>query len=1037
MRLYLLVALCMLLTNFARTHAGQSENSSGWFTQQLELWEFAEPEHWTVHWLDAWGDRPFTTRMQPNAFTLKFAPKEHQRHYAAYSPTIKSTKRFAGLQTITLDIELAEGNAVDLSPVFTDHTGEGLIFTRQKLKPGRHTYTWDLSKPVVHAWGGDGNRKPNGELQLWSLNLKLEGKGTTTLHFHHATAHQRRHALEFIDADLTTGHPIVLVIPDQPHRAELNIVNTFGRSLHGDITITTKYFNGQSEESTQLLSIGPNANQSIVVPDDNKQLGIRWVTWKLVAADGFVRTGESSYAVMQPAGPTLEKADPRQFIFGMCQHSSRYSDDIAEREVMASALVGAKVLRSFVPWGAINPQRGKWNFKRADRIVALAEKYHVELAPDLGLAAKWAVSDEARAKPGWQFQFYPPVDPNDYATFTGKCAERYRGRIRFWEIWNEPDLSHFWRGTTDEYIEMLRLSYAAIKQVDPNAQVLCGGMSGFGGHPGKKLNPKMHQRVLAEAHDAFDIYAVHQHGTFDVFNRLTSKYLPGLRASMPDGKPIWFNETAMHSTTLGEREQAITLAKKLLLARQLHAMGYNWYNLRDSGTNPTNPEHNYGLLKHDFHPKAAYVVYNTLAKTLRGTKHHVGAAPGQFMNLSRGQKHDVVHGWIEGNDRPDSLHAVWSDHPVVQIDLMGNERVLPAYHGTTDYAPTPSGRTSPPYRSVVAFTLDRKVTMIKSVAPPAEPTPVARLIAPSVVKTIQPGQPVALKVDLNNPWGVEMVFQLEWVLPDTVQAEQGNTKQAQTVRKLHSIESKLKVKANPHARRIAYDEPVEAKLRYEIVGTPFRGELRVPIPIAIATSTSTSDNTPATFTMANRKQVVSLVEGDPSLASLVWTGPDDLSAKVWLAVTDDQLQLRADVTDDVHQQPHAAGKIWQADSIQFGISIQHQPGWWELGLAQTSTGEVTAHCWRTPTGMADPTAQAKVNVERTDGLTTYRIDLPLKTLGATIDQLTRDGIKFNLIVNDADAGRREGWVQITRGLGEAKRPALFCPVVIPQSPRAD
>ncbi len=49
--------------------------------------------------------------------------------------------------------------------------------------------------------------------------------------------------------------------------------------------------------------------------------------------------------------------------------------------------------------------------------------------------------------------------------------------VTHWEIWNEPDLTSFWDGTTADYAQLLKVAYLAAKLADSNAQILFGGLA--------------------------------------------------------------------------------------------------------------------------------------------------------------------------------------------------------------------------------------------------------------------------------------------------------------------------------------------------------------------------------------------------------------------------------------------------------------------------------------------------------------------------------------------------------------------------------
>ncbi len=80
---------------------------------------------------------------------------------------------------------------------------------------------------------------------------------------------------------------------------------------------------------------------------------------------------------------------------------------------------------------------------------------------------------------------------NAWAQFVFDTVQRYRpgGQlarergwpanrgVRHWEIWNEPDFDLFWRGSVADYYRLLEVGYKAVKQADPAARVLLGGLA--------------------------------------------------------------------------------------------------------------------------------------------------------------------------------------------------------------------------------------------------------------------------------------------------------------------------------------------------------------------------------------------------------------------------------------------------------------------------------------------------------------------------------------------------------------------------------
>lgn len=72
----------------------------------------------------------------------------------------------------------------------------------------------------------------------------------------------------------------------------------------------------------------------------------------------------------------------------------------------------------------------------------------------------------------------PPKSYADWATLIKKLANHWIDRygieeVRSWffEVWNEPNLHHFWSGSKEEYFKLYRYTVDALKEVDQKLQV--------------------------------------------------------------------------------------------------------------------------------------------------------------------------------------------------------------------------------------------------------------------------------------------------------------------------------------------------------------------------------------------------------------------------------------------------------------------------------------------------------------------------------------------------------------------------------------
>lgn len=100
----------------------------------------------------------------------------------------------------------------------------------------------------------------------------------------------------------------------------------------------------------------------------------------------------------------------------------------------------------------------------------------------------------------------------------------------------------------------------------------------------------------------------------------------GDAAIMAPGKPVWVTEYGFHNTVadpaanpVSERAAAKYLPRFATLLFQASPAGKHFlYELVDEGTDPTEREHHFGLLRHDLTPKPAYGAIKRLVEAVGG-----------------------------------------------------------------------------------------------------------------------------------------------------------------------------------------------------------------------------------------------------------------------------------------------------------------------------------------------------------------------------------------------------------------------------------
>ncbi len=146
---------------------------------------------------------------------------------------------------------------------------------------------------------------------------------------------------------------------------------------------------------------------------------------------------------------------------------------------------------------------------------------------------------------------------NPWAVFVADTVQRYKPGgdlaqaqgwddgvgIRYWEIWNEPDLDQFWSGTVEEYYRLLEVGYRTIQATDPEATVLLGGLAFF-----EKQNwlPDLLAQTGGDPAKAyFDIFSFHYYWSIYGTEYWLWRTRSALNANGLSAVPIWITESGV------------------------------------------------------------------------------------------------------------------------------------------------------------------------------------------------------------------------------------------------------------------------------------------------------------------------------------------------------------------------------------------------------------------------------------------------------------------------------------------------------------
>jgi polysaccharide biosynthesis protein PslG len=206
-----------------------------------------------------------------------------------------------------------------------------------------------------------------------------------------------------------------------------------------------------------------------------------------------------------------------------------------------------------------------------------------------------------------------------YARYAQATAKEMRGKVGFYEIWNEWDHSSEPQ-SAEAYFELVKSAALAIRAVDKEATLLAGAATTEGIRKGwvEKLvklgalkyidGVSIHPYTFCEKDTSPETWL---HLLSDLSNQLR-------RANGGKSVPIYITEMGWptHSGVCGTNPETVAryLARALLLVRTVPEIkGLWWYDLKDDGVSTQDPEHNFGLLANDYSRKPAFSAFQVVA----------------------------------------------------------------------------------------------------------------------------------------------------------------------------------------------------------------------------------------------------------------------------------------------------------------------------------------------------------------------------------------------------------------------------------------
>ena len=236
-----------------------------------------------------------------------------------------------------------------------------------------------------------------------------------------------------------------------------------------------------------------------------------WIKGKphLRLQQDFIRQCHN-FAVLPCATRPPAEIPPQLVVsLGPAHEKKQFRIDWSDANIRLAALIGFHSVRIHtISWSMIEGKQGQYDWSILDHFIAEAKKNGFQhfIGNPFG-TPKWASTHPEKINLNicvWEYTAYAPAKMSYWSDFLKVLVKRYPF-IKTWELWNEPHLpgqSCFWSDSPENFVELLKTGYQAVKEVQPDATIWIGGM-------GMRYLPFYETIMKLGAGKYFDVLALH------------------------------------------------------------------------------------------------------------------------------------------------------------------------------------------------------------------------------------------------------------------------------------------------------------------------------------------------------------------------------------------------------------------------------------------------------------------------------------------------------------------------------------------------
>lgn len=318
-----------------------------------------------------------------------------------------------------------------------------------------------------------------------------------------------------------------------------------------------------------------------------------------------------------------------------------YADDPEQIKLLKS--MGVTYIRDDIRWNTIEKEDGTYYYTKSDKWINEAYENGINIIGILGYGSTTFMGSDSKISSEEELQHF--------LEFVENFATRYKGKVNYYEYWNEPNTIL----NTDEdiywYVRTVKELYPLLKSIDSNIKLTIGAMRTDGTASDKfKTSEEIfnifYQNNLDQFSDDFSIhvYDYRKEQMNNIYRQLMKEHVDLFTDDGGFQEYLISEHGASTFKADGgatEEKQASVLITQSIINDQYNANTNILYTFRNRTATEENSEtiarYNFGTINNDYTPKLAYYAMKKYYENTNGAE-YIGT-----INLANGLEAHVYN----------------------------------------------------------------------------------------------------------------------------------------------------------------------------------------------------------------------------------------------------------------------------------------------------------------------------------------------------------------------------------------------------------